>query len=243
MGDEKMMLKRLIIVGILAISLMISGCGRSPEDARKDLSKMNIQYSEQSFVKVAENNDMTAVKLFLEAGMSPNTSTEDGTPLIVAAGKGNLEMVKLLVEKGANVNTKGKDEITPIMAAILGEGKETVKKEVIKFLLDKGVDLNVRFIVDGVGVTPLMMAVEQKDIEIVKLILSQKVNVNAADVNTGFTALMLAVTNDNTEIVKELLSKGADVNRKAKNNVTALAIAQSNNNAEMINVLKNAGAK
>ncbi len=237
------MIKRLIIVGILAIALLLSGCGRSPEDGRKDLSKMNIQYSEQSFVKVVENNDMTATKLFLEAGMSPNASTDDGTPLIVAAGKGNLEMVKFLFEKGANVNTKSKDDITPIMAAVLGDEKEAAKQEVVKFLLDKGADLNVRFIVNGFGVTPLMMAIQQKESQIVKLILSQKVDVNAADVNTGFTALMLAVTNDNTEIVKELLSKGADVNRKAKNNVTALAIAKSNNNEEMINVLKNAGAK
>ena len=237
------MITRLLTVVVLSLALMLAGCSRSPEDAKKDLSKMNIQYNEQGFVKAADDNNLEAVKLFLEAGMSANTITEEGTPLMAAAANGNGEMAKLLIEKGANVNAKTKEDLNAILAAILGEGKAAGRQEVIKILLDKNVDLNVRFISDGVGFTPLMMAVQQKDIEIVKMLLTHKADVNVSDVNTGLTPLMLAAMNDNIEMAKELLSKGADVTRVSKNKATALTFAASNNNTEMIKVLKNAGAK
>ncbi|SMC48751.1 ankyrin repeat domain-containing protein [Sporomusa malonica] len=243
------MIARLFMVGILVIALLLSGCGRSPEEARKDLSDKKIQYTEQSFVKAVEDNDANVVELFLEAGMSPNIITDNGNPLITAAASGNLEIMKLLIEKGADVNIKrkivGKDkaELTPVLAVILGKGKGTDKQEAFKLLLDKGADLNVQFISKGFEATPLMMAVLQNDTEIIKLIVSKKIDINAADANTGLTALMLAVSNNNVDAVKELVAKGADVNRKDKKNGTALSVAKSNNNPEMISVLTNAGAK
>ncbi|HWR39287.1 MAG TPA: ankyrin repeat domain-containing protein [Patescibacteria group bacterium] len=238
-----MMVNKLLVVTLLALAVLVSGCSRGPEDAKKDLSQMNVQYSEQSFINVIEKNDVKAVKLFLEAGMNPNSVTAEGTPLLTAAAAGNLEIAKLLVEKGGNVNEKDKDGMTPLMAAIFGEKDGTPKQEMVKYLLEKGADLNTRFITNGVGLTPLMAAAGAKDLEVVKILLSKKIDINAPDVNTGMTPLMLATTNDNVEIVKELLSKGADVNKKGKANMTALGLAMQNNNAEMIKVLKNAGAK
>jgi len=237
-----MRITKLIPVIVVAAALLLSGCGRSPEDARKDLGKINIPYTEQAFAEAAGNKDMTTVKLFLEAGMSPNMPAGESTPLIEAANKSNLEMIKLLVEKGADVNGKSKDGLTPVMAAVTAESA-AARQEAVKFLLEKGADLNVRYLLNGFGVTPLMLAVQQKDLEVVKLILAHKVDVNSYDNNTRWTALMAAVNDNSLEIVKELLAKGANVNFKAKNNVTALAIAQSNNNTEMVKLLTNAGAK
>ena len=233
---------RLIAVAMLALTLLVAGCGRGPEDAKKDLSKMNVPYSEQSFISVIEKNDKKAVDLFLEAGMSVNVVTPEGTPLLAAAAAGNAEIVKLLVEKGAKVNEKDKDGMTPLMAGILSDKNGAPKQEIVKFLLDKGADLNTRFITQGVGMTPLMLAACEKDPEVVKILLTKKADVNLADVNSGMTPLMFAVTYDNIEIVKELLSKGADVNKKTKDKVSALDLVQ-NKNSEMIKVLKNAGAK
>lgn len=238
-----MRITKLMPVIVVAAALLLAGCGRSPEDARKDLGKMNIPYTEQAFAEAAGNKDMTAVKLFLEAGMSPNLPAGESTPLIEAANKSNLEMIKLLVEKGADVNGKSKDGLTPVMVAVTAEGAAAERQEAVKFLLEKGADLNVRYLLNGFGVTPLMLAVQQKDLEVVKLILAHKVDVNSYDNNTRWTALMAAVNDNSLEIVKELLAKGANVNFKAKNNVTALDLARGNNNAEMVKLLTNAGAK
>ncbi|WP_378955072.1 ankyrin repeat domain-containing protein [Pelosinus sp. sgz500959] len=225
------------------MSLLLSGCSRSPEDAKKELSDKKIQYNEQNFVKAIEEENVDVVELFIEGGMSPNVTTANGSPLPTAAAIGNLEIVKLLVEKGADVNIKSKDkgDLTPLFAAILGNGKE--KQDTIKLLLEKGADVNARFISKGFEATPLMMAAAQKDTEIVRLILAKKPDIHAVDAGTGITALMMAVLNNNVENAKELLAQGADVNKKAKNNVTALSLAKQENNKEMVSVLTNAGAK
>lgn len=67
--------------------------------ARKDLNQMGIEYSEQQFAKSAGAGDMTAVKLFLEAGIDVNAG--GGAALGLAAGRGKLDVVKLLLAKGA----------------------------------------------------------------------------------------------------------------------------------------------
>ena len=237
------MIIRILMVGVLALSLLLSGCSRSPEDAKKDLSDQKIQYNEQSFVKAVAEQKIDVVELFIEAGMSPNVTTADGSPLVTAGATGNLEIVKLLVEKGADINSKskGQEALTPLFAAILGNGNE--KQDTIKFLLDKGADVNARFISKGFEATPLMMAAAQKDTEIIRLILAKKPDIHAVDAGTGITALMMAVLNNNVENAKELLSQGADANTKAKNNATALSLARQENNKEMISILTNAGAK
>ena len=237
------MIIRILLVGVLALSLLLTGCSRSPEDAKKELADKNIQYNAQSFVKAVEDQKMDVVELFVEAGMSPNVTTDNGSPLVTAGVTGNLEIVKFLVEKGADINSKRKEQeaLTPLFGAILGNGKE--KQDTIKFLLDKGADVNARYISKGFEATPLMMAVAQKDTEIVRLILAKKPDVHAVDAGTGINALMMAVLNNNIENTKELLLQGADVNTKAKNNATALTLARQEKNKEMISILTNAGAK
>jgi len=239
------MIIRILMVGVLALSLLLSGCSRSPEDAKKELSDKKIQYNEQSFVKAVEDQNMDVVELFIEAGMSPNVMAANGSPLVTAAATGNLEIAKLLLEKGADINIKSKDKgnLTPLFAAILGNGKEKEKQDTVKFLLEKGADVNARFISKGFEATPLMMAAAQKDTEVVRAILAKKPDIHAVDAGTGLTALMMAVLNNNVENAKELLAQGADVNKKAKNNATALSLAKQENSKEMISVLTNAGAK
>ena len=94
------MMMRLFMVGLLSMAVLLAGCSKSPEDAKKELADKKIQYNEQSFVKAVEDQKKDVVELFIEAGMNPNVTTANGTPLVTAAATGNLEMVKFLVEKG-----------------------------------------------------------------------------------------------------------------------------------------------
>jgi uncharacterized protein len=225
------------------LALVVSGCGKSPEDAKKDLSKMNVQYNEKSFIDSIVNNNVTAVTLFLEAGMSTNLSTAEGTPLTIAASRSQMEIIKILVEKGADVNQKDKDKLAPLMAALLGEGKAAAKLPVAKFLIEKGADLNVQYTVKGIVFTPLIFAITAEEIEMVKMLLDKKADVNAPEAKSGVTPLMFAVTYKNVAITKLLLDKGADVNRKNKDGATALMVATNQKDAEMVKLLKSAGAQ
>lgn len=91
--------------------------------ARKDIKAMGMEYNGQDFAKAAGNGDMTAVKLFLDAGMDVN---EGGSAAIgVAAGRGKTEMVKLLLSKGSKATsnalqyarTRGYKDIEQLLVA------------------------------------------------------------------------------------------------------------------------------
>jgi len=59
---------------LIFILISSASCSRqlSTEDARKQLGAMGLQYNEQTFIDCARNGDITAVRLFLSAGMSPD---------------------------------------------------------------------------------------------------------------------------------------------------------------------------
>ena len=67
--------------------------------ARKDIKAMGLEYNGQDFAKAAGNGDMTAVQLFLDAGMDVNSG--GGAAIGLAAGRGKTRMVQFLLSKGA----------------------------------------------------------------------------------------------------------------------------------------------
>lgn len=126
---------------ILLLMTLLCGCGKSPEDARKDLGQMGIQFDGRSFLKAAKNGDLLAVRLFLDAGMDVNIIPGDDMhpALIMAAGSGHTEIVKLLMERGADVNLRGDEGMTALFAATAAG-----HTEIVKLFIDKGADVNAK---------------------------------------------------------------------------------------------------
>ncbi|MBW1990704.1 MAG: hypothetical protein JRI59_00970, partial [Deltaproteobacteria bacterium] len=63
------------------LSLVIGvflACGNSQEKARLKLGQMNIKYNEDTFVDRAKDGDLLVVRLFLQAGMSPDVTDKQG---------------------------------------------------------------------------------------------------------------------------------------------------------------------
>lgn len=86
----------------VAIALQLSigtAMAVDPVQARKDLKAMGVEYNEQEFAKVAGGGDMTAVQLFLDAGIDVNAG--GGAAIGLAAGRGQTKMVRFLLSKGA----------------------------------------------------------------------------------------------------------------------------------------------
>jgi ankyrin repeat protein len=92
-----------------------------PVQARKDIAAMGSEYTGPNFAKAAGNGDMTAVQLFLDAGMDVNEG--GGAAIGLAAGRGKTAMVKFLLSKGAKptsnalqyAKTRGYAEIEKIL--------------------------------------------------------------------------------------------------------------------------------
>jgi ankyrin repeat protein len=165
-GGEQMQKIRIIDYWyflFLAIIVFIS-CGRSPEKARVELAKMNIEFSEKSFFDKVLNNDIVAVKLLLDAGINVNAKDNyyGSTALIKAISKGNSEIAKLLIEKKANVNARSNYGWTALMEAV-----DKGDLEMAKLLIDKKADVNAK---DRYGRTAMAIAKARNRQDIVSML-------------------------------------------------------------------------
>ncbi len=89
--------------------------------------------------------------------------------------------------------------------------------------------------------SPLADAVEKHDFSMVRLLLEQGCNVNAAQPD-GTTALHWAVRFDNLETVDLLIRSNANVNAANRYGVMPLSLACTNGNPEIVRSLLTAGA-
>lgn len=88
---------------------------------------------------------------------------------------------------------------------------------------------------------PLSAAVKKGDTQTVRVLLQQRVDVNALEID-GTTALHWAVHRDDLTTVDQLLRAGANVKARNRYGVTPLMLACINGNAAMIEKLLKAGA-
>jgi beta-lactamase regulating signal transducer with metallopeptidase domain len=98
--------------------------------------------------------------------------TQDGTPLILAVRRGNLELVKKLLEEGADINLSSPGDGNPLINACL-YGKE----QIALFLIDKGADVNA--LVEG-DETPLINACRNGNLRIVQYLFTHGAKVDLA---------------------------------------------------------------
>lgn len=121
---------------------------------------------------------------------------------------------------------------------------QSLKKAVLKSdlpaieaLLKGGADPNAIIeIVPGSATTYLITAVTDNSLEVVKLLLTAKAQVNQVDAFKT-TPLMTAVGKSNPAMVALLLSSGADTRAKDDDGKDALALAREGGNAAIIALL------
>lgn len=213
---------------------------------------------------VGFNENPEILKFLISKGAEVNSKLLTGyhSPLMSwkTEQKGRAEKVKILIDNGAVDSDTVKQQIWR-------EVSENNDEEMIKLLKEMGLEdfyysrsfcenftkeefeknvkpkENLNKNLDGMGLTPLMCAVFNKDITVAKELIEAGENIHAFN-EVGKTILMIAARiNENPEMVKLLLEKGADVNAKDEDGRTALIWASAgNNNPEVHKLLIKAGA-
>ena len=177
-------------------------------------------------VAAAFANDLASIRLLLERGAPMNEKDRLGrSPLMLAAGNGNLRAVELLLAKGADVNAVSPEKSETVKNGAIALGNLTALMlaaatggpEVTKALLDAGAKVNVQ---DVRRMTPLMFAVatDHADPRTVRLLLQKGADVDVKD-NTGLTAAGWAKKYNSPAILREFglpRQKGRDGDQAAR---------------------------
>jgi ankyrin repeat protein len=176
------------------------------------------------------------IEKLLKAGADPNTlvTAQAETVLMKASRDGNVEAVKTLLEHGAEVNAKENFRGQTALMWASAEGHV----DIVNLLATHGAELNVRSydrdttmpkmeagtpsapIARG-GLTALLFAARQGEIDTAKALLDAKADINAVD-SDGNNALVLAILNGHYDLTQLLIERGADPSIAAKNGRTAL---------------------
>ena len=271
----------LIILGTLVIALSTFTDAakklfsvlpkQSPEAARTALGQMSLQYTPAAFIRSAQTGDLTAVQLFLTAGMAPNATDDEGnTALMSAAYKGHTKIVAALVKAGADVKQK-RGRKTALFSAASGGHIDS-----LRILLDKGTDaeaitdafveavrmrhhdvirtlVNKGAAVKQVGAIAMMIIAgwgawgDEEVGQTVTLLLELGADPNGQD-HEGWTALLAAAKSGYPSTVRLLLDRGAEVNAKCAcpgvldGGWTALMLAVHGRRSEVVETLLGKGA-
>ena len=169
----------------------------------------------------AHRDDLETAELLIRAGASVNAANEYGvTPLTLACTNGSAAMVDTLLKAGANPNAALPAGETALMACA-----RTGVPDAVKLLLARGADVNAKE--TRRGQTALMWALEDKHLEVARVLIEHGANVHARS-KGGFTPLVLAARECDPASVQTLLEAGANVNEATLDGITPLLAASAN---------------
>ena len=175
------------------------------EDFRNSLFLLNEGYNEEmtAMLYAARGGDEKIVEILIKAGVDVNKGkeTDGSTPLMLASENGHHTTVVLLLKNGAVVDKEDRlHGWTALLEACTGAHFEVVEE-----LVKGGADVNKA---SPEGSTPLLMAVNNSEVEVllidvVQFLLNAGADKNKADTD-GNTPLSVAVEKGEEDLVKLL---------------------------------------
>lgn len=211
-------------------------------------------HDETPLMYAARNGNVQALDLLLQHGADVNAkeSLRGTSALMWAVEQGHTDAVKLLIQHGAEVGiTSNPDSkggtayLAPTVAqrasqekffrravaaraaaaGPAGKGKGDADAEALAAAF--GIPNNTK----GGGLTPLVLAARQNNLDCAKLLVEAHADVNQTT-RYGWTALLTAVQNRHYQLAAYLLDHGANPNIANNGGWTPLYIAVDNRNIE-----------
>jgi uncharacterized protein len=196
-------------------------------------------YSNTPLHNAAKAGCLEAIDILIANGADPNAQNRDGrTPLMDAVWLGQTKAVSSLVAHGADpeIKTDNGQTVLSMMSSSLAD--DAVLNEM---LIAVGVESHKLL---NIGGMPLISAAKQGDVELVRTLLDEGLDVNGVNDN-GRTALMEAAwLARDIKVISLLMARSADINAvdKAGDTALTLAVASNNNNVKVVNEILKLGA-
>lgn len=202
--------------------------------------KANVNYRTSGYVTplgiAASHGYKKICELLMFNGAKVNNVAKQSgkTPLFLAVERGHLETCKSLIKNGADVNRSAEDEeIFPLLIAV---GKR--EEEMCEELILAGADVNQATIY---GMTALICACQNGDINICILLISNNADVNKKKWSGNYSPLYVSIDNGNASLCHFLIASGADIN-EGMGFKTPILLAIQLNQPEICQMLIDAGA-
>lgn len=134
-----------------------------------------------------------------------DVTTNQTTPLCLAASLDDRDTVNLLISHGASVNYKVVDNgKAPLHFACDKEEITTDNVEIVRELIAAGADINVQ---DDDGQAPIHFACSRGNLDIIGCLLTKNVDLDVTDFNDE-TPLVRACHADDIALMKKLINNG-----------------------------------
>ncbi|MBF0423389.1 MAG: ankyrin repeat domain-containing protein [Magnetococcales bacterium] len=192
---------------------------------------------------VQEGHDEIAAYL-VKKGADVNAYHQRGgcSALILAVDWLRPNMVDLLMASKADVNFMTKRHWTALLKAadlkIKNESEGKSQLQIAQALLAKKADIKA---VNADGRTPLMLAANRGNVDMIQLLLKEGATIDAQDPQ-GYTALMLAALGGYDQAVKVLLDAKANPESRHVSGGTALLFAAEQGKDKVVQELIGHGA-
>jgi ankyrin repeat protein len=227
-------------------------------DAGADVNEKG-PHGETPLMFASRNGNLAAIRVLLDrrADVNAKETLRGTTALMWTAEQGHAAATQLLIEHGAEVSAASNPDsrggtaylAPPIQSRLRSEQgggglrnrrpaqpvkRDTAGGEDFVAAADAAaaaVAFGRQQNTDGGGLTPLVFAARQGDLETVKVLVNAGADVNQVT-RYGWSPLLTAAQNRNYLIGKYLLEHGADPNRANKGGWTPLYLATDNRNIE-----------
>ncbi len=217
------MKKTLIGIMITTSLLFLTACNPA--------SRLSAEELQTAIFVAAREDDLDAMKQYIEAGADINQASDGVTVLDVASLRGNLELVTLLLDSDAQF------EVDTFHHAITGSDDDV---NIVQIFIDHGADVNGRDD-SPPGHSPLMYAAEHGYLEVGKLLLEHGADLEQVD-DYNDTALNVAAFFGQLEFVEMLVERGAKLDVYGFGGRNAIRHAMANNHDAVVEFLRQAGS-
>ena len=209
----------------------------TPEAARSALDERGIAYTPASFLERVRAGDVSAVRLFIAAGMDLHAPDDYGTTVLMeAVWYGQVEMVRFLLANGVDLHVRRDNGQTALTLAARAGHVEVVRILVEQWVAEAGTQTQ-----DDYGTTVLMWSAFGGDVEMVRFLLANGADLHARDDN-GRTALMWSARGGHLEVVRFLFDNGTDLHTLNNTGRTVLMWSAFGGDVEVVRFLLANGA-